>query len=193
MFYCVFLYVQCCITHEYCWLFPVRVTDKYYSSCKQIKFYDSSAPSGEYSIMTSTGRILNKVCKRSMGLYVSALSLVHRLSTRSISAARARAAAKQLLAAAAAIDRPDSQTDGRSDTRPLHRRLPRTTRMWAESVSVSVLRRKGQDVRWPRYRTQHLEQPAGQRDIYPFSVNFPSAFKNISVPGLVPWHYLWWR
>ena len=37
---------------------------------------------------------------------------------------------------------------------------------------------------WTR-RTHHLEQPAGQRDICPFSVNLPSAFKNISVPGLV--------
>jgi len=34
--------------------------------------------------------------------------------------------------------------------------------------------------------THHLEQPAGRRDICPVSVNLPSAFKNISVPGLVP-------
>jgi len=43
--------------------------------------------------------------------------------------------------------------------------------------------------RWPGLpsrRTHHLEQPAGQRDICPVSVNLPSAFKNISVPGLVP-------
>jgi len=32
----------------------------------------------------------------------------------------------------------------------------------------------------------HLEQPAGQRDISPVSVNLPSAFKNISVSGLIP-------
>ena len=38
----------------------------------------------------------------------------------------------------------------------------------------------------PGGRTHHLEQPAGQRDICPISVNLPSAFKNISVPGLVP-------
>jgi len=34
-----------------------------------------------------------------------------------------------------------------------------------------------------------MEQPAGQRDICPVSVNLPSAFNNVSVPGLVPWHY----
>ena len=38
----------------------------------------------------------------------------------------------------------------------------------------------------PGRRTDHLEQPAGQRDICPVSVDLPSAFKNISVPGLVP-------
>jgi len=38
----------------------------------------------------------------------------------------------------------------------------------------------------PSRRTHHLEQPAGQCDICPVSVNLPSAFKNISVPGLVP-------
>ena len=27
--------------------------------------------------------------------------------------------------------------------------------------------------------------------ICPVSVNLPTAFKNISVPGLVPWHYHW--
>ena len=37
----------------------------------------------------------------------------------------------------------------------------------------------------------HLEQPARQRDICPVSVNLLSASKNISVPGLVPWHYDW--
>ena len=41
----------------------------------------------------------------------------------------------------------------------------------------------------PGRLTHHLEQPAGQRDIRPVSVNLPSAFENISVPGLVPWHY----
>jgi len=35
-------------------------------------------------------------------------------------------------------------------------------------------------------QTHRLEQPTGQRDICPVSVNLPSAFKNISVPGLVP-------
>ena len=48
-------------------------------------------------------------------------------------------------------------------------------------------RRPGLPGRW----THHLEQPAGQRDICFVSVNLPSAFKNISVPGLVPWHYHW--
>ena len=38
----------------------------------------------------------------------------------------------------------------------------------------------------PGRRTHHLEQPAGERDISPVSVNLPSAFENISVPGLVP-------
>ena len=38
----------------------------------------------------------------------------------------------------------------------------------------------------PGRRAHHLEQPTGQRDISPVSVNLPSAFKNISVPGLVP-------
>ena len=38
----------------------------------------------------------------------------------------------------------------------------------------------------PGRRTHHLEQPDGQRDICPVSVNLPSAFKNISVSGLVP-------
>jgi len=43
----------------------------------------------------------------------------------------------------------------------------------------------------PSRRTHHLEQPAGQCDLCLVSVNLPSAFKNISVPGLVPWHYDW--
>ena len=38
----------------------------------------------------------------------------------------------------------------------------------------------------PGRRTHHLEQPTRQRDICPVSVNLPSAFKNISVPGLIP-------
>ena len=38
----------------------------------------------------------------------------------------------------------------------------------------------------PGRRTHHLEQPAGQRDICPVSVNLPSASENISVPRLVP-------
>ena len=33
--------------------------------------------------------------------------------------------------------------------------------------------------------------PARQRDICSVSVNLPSAFKIISVPDLVPWHYHW--
>jgi len=43
----------------------------------------------------------------------------------------------------------------------------------------------------PGRRTHHLQQSAGQRDICPVSVNLPSAFKNISVPGLVP-DVAWW-
>ena len=38
----------------------------------------------------------------------------------------------------------------------------------------------------PGCQNQHMEQPARQRDICPVSVNLSSAFKNISVPGLVP-------
>jgi len=38
----------------------------------------------------------------------------------------------------------------------------------------------------PSRQTHHLEQPTGQRDICPVSVNLTSASKNISVPGLVP-------
>jgi len=38
----------------------------------------------------------------------------------------------------------------------------------------------------PGRRTHHLEQPAGQRDICPVSVNLPSASENISVPDFVP-------
>jgi len=38
----------------------------------------------------------------------------------------------------------------------------------------------------PGRQTHHLEQPTGQRDISPVSVNLPSAFKNISVRGLIP-------
>ena len=38
----------------------------------------------------------------------------------------------------------------------------------------------------PSRRTHRLEQPTGQRDICPVSVKLPSAFKNISVPRLVP-------
>jgi len=41
----------------------------------------------------------------------------------------------------------------------------------------------------PGRRTHHLEQPAGQRDICPVSVDLPSASENISVPRLVPGHY----
>ena len=41
----------------------------------------------------------------------------------------------------------------------------------------------------PGRRTHHLEQPTGQRHISPVSVNLPSAFKNISVPGFIPLHY----
>ena len=57
---------------------------------------------------------------------------------------------------------------------------------WAENAGAAheaVYRR------WPGLpgrQTHHLEQPAGQRDISPVSVNLPSAFKNISVPGLIP-------
>ena len=38
----------------------------------------------------------------------------------------------------------------------------------------------------PGRRTHHLEQPTGKRDISQPSVNLPSAFKNISVPGFIP-------
>ena len=42
-----------------------------------------------------------------------------------------------------------------------------------------------------RRQTHRLEHPAEQRDIFPVPVNLPSAFKNISVPGLIPWYYHW--
>jgi len=38
----------------------------------------------------------------------------------------------------------------------------------------------------PGRQAHYLKQSAGQRDISPVSVNLPSAFKNMSVPGLVP-------
>ena len=53
----------------------------------------------------------------------------------------------------------------------------------AGAVRETVYRRR---LGLPGRRTHHLEQPAGQRDISPVSVNLPSAFKNISVPGLIP-------
>jgi len=37
-----------------------------------------------------------------------------------------------------------------------------------------------------RRQTHRLEHPAEQRDIFPVPVNLPSAFKHISVPGLIP-------
>jgi len=50
-------------------------------------------------------------------------------------------------------------------------------------VTATVYRRQpGLPGRW----THHLEQPAGQRDIGPVSVNLPSAFTNTSVPVLIP-------
>ena len=70
---------------------------------------------------------------------------------------------------------------------------PRETRSDQSSVGAvreTVYRRRPG---LPSHRTHHLQQPAGQRDICPVSVNLPSAFKNISVPGLVPWHYHWSR
>jgi len=53
---------------------------------------------------------------------------------------------------------------------------------WCRPWKTVYCRRLG----LPSRRTHHLEQPTGQRDISPVSVNLPSAFKNISVPGLVP-------
>jgi len=53
----------------------------------------------------------------------------------------------------------------------------RTNRLLIPSVKLICL---------PGRRTHHLEQPTGQRDICPVSVNLSSAFKNISAPGLVP-------
>ena len=47
-----------------------------------------------------------------------------------------RAAANQLRVAAA-YDRRDRQTDGRTVTRPLHRRLPPTTRLQASDKNLS--------------------------------------------------------
>jgi len=60
-----------------------------------------------------------------------------------------------------------------------------TTRLQSGAAREAVYcRRPG----LPGRRT-HVEQPTGQRDISPVSVNFPSASTNISVPGLIPRHY----
>ena len=58
-------------------------------------------------------------------------------------------------------------------------------------VASSTATRYHRPPRYTALATHHLEQPTGQRDISPVSVNFPSASKNISVPGLIPWHYHW--
>jgi len=63
--------------------------------------------------------------------------------------------------------------------------------LWARREENTIARSIRETVyhRWPGIpgrRTHHLEQPPGQRDICPVSVKLPSAFKNISVPGLVP-------
>jgi len=60
-------------------------------------------------------------------------------------------------------------------------RSARTNRLLVPPVKLSTV---GGGL--PGRRTHHLEQPTGQRDISPVSVNFPSASKNISVPGLIP-------
>jgi len=57
---------------------------------------------------------------------------------------------------------------------------------WCHAAHETVYRRRPG---LPSRRTHRLEQPAGQRDICPVSVNLPSASENISVPGLVAWHY----
>jgi len=40
----------------------------------------------------------------------------------------------------------------------------------------------------PSHRTDHLEQTAGQRDLYSISFDLPAASENISLPGLTSWH-----
>jgi len=57
-------------------------------------------------------------------------------------------------------------------------RSARTNRLLVPSVKLSTV--------GGRALPSGTEQPAGQRDICPVSVNLPSAFENISVPGLVP-------
>jgi len=55
-------------------------------------------------------------------------------------------------------------------------RSARTNRLLVPSVKLTTV----------GGRAHHLEQPAGQCDLYPISVDLPSAYENISVPGLVP-------
>ena len=64
-------------------------------------------------------------------------------------------------------------------------RFAQTNRLLVPSVKLSTVGGRAFPVAGPTI----LEQPAGQRDICPFSVNLPSAFKNISVPRVVLWHY----
>ena len=63
-------------------------------------------------------------------------------------------------------------------------RSARTSRLLVPSVRRETVYRRRPGL--PGRRTHRLEQPTGQRDICPVSVNLPSAFKNISVPGLIP-------
>jgi len=58
----------------------------------------------------------------------------------------------------------------------------RTNRLLVPPVKLSTVGGRAFPVAGPH----HLEQPTGQRDISPVSVNLPSAFKNIFVPGLIP-------
>jgi len=66
-------------------------------------------------------------------------------------------------------------------------RSARTNRLLVPSVKRETVYRRRPGL--PSRRTHHLEQPASQRDICPVSVDLPSAFKNISVPVVVPQHY----
>jgi len=60
--------------------------------------------------------------------------------------------------------------------------------LWSDQSSAGAAREAVYRRRpgLPGRQTHHLKQPTGQRDISPVSVNLPPAFKNISVPGLIP-------
>jgi len=71
-------------------------------------------------------------------------------SCRSIPAARTRAAANQLRVAAAywlSIDRTDGQTGGRTDNRPLRRRLPHTMRPSSRDATMMMMIVKKEDTK----------------------------------------------